>query len=381
MISYLILLTVKRFVNHENYHVTGIAIIALLSVFTSLSWVNGQLLPDIFAPLGILSLFHLLFKKGLNRTNLALLVFIYILSSAVHISHIMIHIILLIFVLITYLIYKQTKFFKTVSAKWLGGLLIITMIGYVAMSSAVSKSTHVFLMSRLVENGIAYSYLHEYCGEKDYRLCAYKDSLPDNAINFIWTPQSPLSKIGWKESKEEFREIIFQTLIKPKYLIRHILESIKVTFMQLARFEIGDGNGVFSRGTHVHAAVFKYFPQEIQQYNNSKQIRNNLIPIELPNTINYFITGASFVLLIIMIGFQKLRILLPFQTRYLVYFIITSIIINAWVSGTFANAVDRLGSRMVWLLPFVVIISGIVSLEHTGISFIPSAKKSTCSNE
>ena len=79
------------------------------------------------------------------------------------------------------------------------------------MSSAMSKSKHIFYMGRMVENGILKKYLDETCATKNYQLCAYKDSLPATADRFLWDfENSPVYKLGgWKTTKKEFNESQF----------------------------------------------------------------------------------------------------------------------------------------------------------------------------
>ena len=100
-------------------------------------------------------------------------------------------------------------------------------------------------MGAMVEHGIVKNYLNDHCDTKQYKLCAYKDSLPDRAYKFIWDEKSPFYKIGgWKETKNEFTEIIYGTLTQPKYIVMHIKESFKATLQQLTLFSVGDYVGL-----------------------------------------------------------------------------------------------------------------------------------------
>jgi hypothetical protein len=185
-----------------------------------------------------------------------------------------------------------------------------------------------------------------------YKLCAYKDSLPNQAWQFIWQESSPLYKIGgWKDSKEEFNDIIWQTLITPRYLAIHIKESIKATFEQLTEFKIGDGNGAFPRGTTLHQRIERYFVQELPQYESSKQNLEQMSYISWLNTMQSMVVILSFVGLIILVLLNNSKI------SPSVLLVIWSILVNAWVCGTFANAIDRLGSKMIWLVPLITILT------------------------
>jgi hypothetical protein len=44
------------------------------------------------------------------------------------------------------------------------------------------------------------------------------------------------------------------------------------------------------------------------------------------------------------------------KAAFTIIMIITSIILNAWDCGTFANAIDRLGCKMIWLIPLLSLL-------------------------
>ncbi len=156
-------------------------------------------------------------------------------------------------------------------------LLVLSLTSICIMGSALSKSGHAFLMGAMVEHGTVQKYLDEKCDSENYRLCAYKDSLPEKAWQFVWDEDSPFYKTGgWKGTRQEFNEIITGTLTSPKYLLLHIRESAKATLQQLTRFEIGDGSGVFLHGALLHKRIGTYFPRELPQYEKSLQNQNRL---------------------------------------------------------------------------------------------------------
>ena len=58
-------------------------------------------------------------------------------------------------------------------------------------------------------------------------------------------------------------------------------------------------------------------------------------------------------------GCSLLAILFPkkeFRARMVFIVTIWGIIMNAWVCGTFANAIDRLGSKMIWLVTLLTVV-------------------------
>ncbi|GAB4249025.1 MAG: hypothetical protein Kow0079_01430 [Vicingaceae bacterium] len=209
-------------------------------------------------------------------------------------------------------------------------------------------------MGALVEHGIVQSYLDDHCNYTDYMLCEYKDSLPDKAWMFLWNEDSPFYKMGgWSGTKEEFNEIIFNTITTPKYIGLHIKESLKATADQLTKFKIGDGNGAFGEETLLYKRISKYFEHEISTYESSLQNNQNFSFLSWYNAILIIIILISIISLLIV--FYKLGNL-DKKLLSVISIVILGIIINAWVCGTMANAIDRLGTKVIWLLPLMALI-------------------------
>jgi hypothetical protein len=158
----------------------------------------------------------------------------------------------------------------------------------------------------------------------------------------------------WKASKEEFRAIIYGSLVKPKYIYLHLRESIKATAQQLTCFDIGDGNGSFLQGTKLHERISAFVPHELVRYSNSVQNKSDLSSLAIPNKLFRVIVLFSILVLCYTSISKKITISSSFQlVGVLVLF---SLVLNAWVCGTFANAIDRLGSKMIWLIPFLALL-------------------------
>lgn len=210
-------------------------------------------------------------------------------------------------------------------------------------------------MGAMVEHGIVKSYLDEFCNSKPYKLCNYKDSLPDRAYQFIWDENSPFYKIGgWKGTQNEFNEIIYGTLTKPDYIWMHMRESFKATAQQLTLFGIGDGTWSYPEGTVLYERVSKYFSHDLTAYTQSKQNQSRLEFIMLLNDL-YTLT---IVLSLLYIMFVLVKVVRSLDKHILMMAssIFIGIILNAWDCGTFANAIDRLGCKMIWLIPFTAAI-------------------------
>jgi hypothetical protein len=362
--SFLIAETIKIFIK-EKVEMAALIIIAFLSFFTGLSWTVSQLIPDIFTPLALLSMILILFNRS-GKWKTALLYFIFLLSAAMHMSHLILFSLILftIFLLRNKILPAETSFQK--NSRF---VILLLLIGasVLTMGSALSKSRHIFFMGAMLEHGILKKFLDDNCNTKPYSLCAYKDSLPDKAYVFIWDKEkSPLYKTGsWNDVKPEYNEIISATLTQPKYIKMHISASINATADQLTKFKINDGNGSFLKGTTLYERIEKYVPNDLKIYSASKQNQSKLGFTDSWNLI--FIIVVTISILIIMISPQGIRIAFKTDLGNIIQITLIAIILNAWDCGTFANAIDRLGCKMIWLIPMLAAITLIKSLKEKNV--------------
>ncbi|MFZ5553914.1 MAG: hypothetical protein ACOZCO_12430 [Bacteroidota bacterium] len=349
VLSWLILLYFKKFVDRENYFSLSFFALLAVSLFSCLSWTSSQLMPDVFTSVLLFATVLLVLSETTVKEKIILNIII-LFSCAMHFSHVMFLFFLLCSIASIKIFSKKQQVIK---ASWsiIVTVFLMAVISTITMGSAFSKSRHVFLMGAMTEHGITKEYLDEFCPEKNYRLCTYKDSLPEKAWEFIWKKNSPLYVYGgWSDSKEEFNEIITATLTRPKYLWLHLKASCTATLQQLIMFRMGDGNGAFLKETELYTRVEKYFPQEIISYRESKQNRNELSFLPVFNFINIFLVGVSCLIILLLLLIKK-ELRKTFHPLLLLFMV--GITLNAWVCGTFANAIDRLGSKMMWIIPFM----------------------------
>lgn len=316
--------------------------------FSGAALTTCYLIPDIFTSLMLLSASLILISPA-GRWKGILYFVIYVFATAMHSSHIPFGISLLSILLLAGLLWKEQ--FGFLKIKTLLILATLTLATIFSMGSSLSKSKHVFLMGAFIEQGIIKAYLDEHCLSNDYQLCTYKDSLPDFAWEFLWEDSSPLYKMGgWKETKEEYTSIIRQTFLSPKYFLLHLKTSLKATAVQLISFEGLDYRSVAPNASVLESRVENYVPLDIQAYRNSRQNSGSLTGLKWLNFIQLLLTIFSLILTVFLFliypVLRKNRILV-----LLVVFLLLGVLVNAWVCGTFANPINRLGNRMIWLLP------------------------------
>lgn len=349
ILSYLIFLLVRIVTGEKSFLRFGLLTIIFLSLFTGVSWTVSQLMPDIFTSISLLCV-TLILVGSFNSKTLILLYSLFFISVAMHISHILLFVLLLttLFCIRKYFLPKSDYPKRNLQIMT---LLLLTITSSVTMGSAISKSKHVFFIGAMVEHGIVKSYLNDNCDTKHYQLCAYKDSLPSRAYDFVWDEKSPFYKIGgWNKTKNEFNEIIYGTLTQPKYVKMHIKASFNATLQQLTLFSIGDGNGSFLEGSLLQERVSTYFPQDLAAYNTSKQNQSKLGALNVFNAMFSVVVVISLFVLIVLLA--RYAGLLNRHIKFIAIVFFIGILLNAWDCGTFANAIDRLGCKMIWLVPF-----------------------------
>ncbi len=340
-----------------------IVLISLLSLFTALAWDVCYIMPDIFSAISILLLVIIIqHKRPFTKSWFAWFAF-YLMSLQMHFSFMLFHClvlgILLVFRLISFGFIKSISTTATI-------VLFMGVIGNIGLFSlekkalgadGFSKVSHIFLMGKLVENGVLKSYLDAECTHKNYEICKYKDSLAiDNySGNFLFHPASAFQKTGaWSSPHDEYKIIINDIIFTPKYAWLYgksiFIEAIK----SFSRNEIGSSIYAFPEGGWgPYNAIAKYYPNEMKHYNSSLQNKNALnLPFKGMSKVYVFLLSVS------ALG------LIYFKRKYAKFIIVVgvAIISNAIVTGGLVGLEDRYSTRQNYLiiLLFLVILSNSV---------------------
>ena len=353
-----------------------LALIAVLSACTGISWVSNQIFADVFTSFIFLSAFLIITYPEANRKKFYLLLFIFLLSVASHLSHISISILFLLILLPSALLILP-------GAQELKGLLIlkriallicITTAAVLSMSSALSKSTPVFFTGKLCENGILKKYLEENCEKTPYRLCAFTNELTCPATDFVWAKTGATNKLGgWNAVRTEYAAIDSRIMHNPKYLKLFAKESVKITLAQCCMNAIGEANSIIKNNENVLTTQQKYFGKEESLFKHSHQYNEDLSYSRF-NAVYSFFIGISllaFLLFIIRKIFRKEYDPLSFFCLL----VLTGIASNNMLGASLANATNRFGLRVIWMLTFCVLLMGLEIIIATRVKPIPTPKR------
>ncbi len=334
-------------------------IIGSTALVTGLPFVTGQLITDVFTPILVIALFLLLFIEGLPRRSRVLLFGIFLLSFAMHMSHVSITVLLLLLALVLNRVMQRTwpdrKGWHTVAT-----MLLLSVGGTLVMGVSLAKSKYTFYAAHMAEIGVLQQYLEEHCATEHYMLCDRLGSIPQSADLFLWADDSPLKVYNSrKEMEVELGKIVIGSLNEPALLWMQITAAFKATAEQLTHFAVGDGNGAFGEDTLLHERVTLFIPSEVNAFDNTRQMSGEQFrgPVLLMSRFQSIVMVLS----LLVLGAFWLFFRLPARsTPYLTsatIFLISAMIINAGINASLVMVADRFGTKLAWVIPFLAITS------------------------
>lgn len=348
-----LLLTIARHVLGDAYRRNVFAAIMLMmGLATSAGWTCGQLTPDIFTAVLLLSL-CILSAVPIHAGAKWLLYALMLGCMLSHNSNLLIGLLLSV-MLIVYAWRKHKAQLRQAGIALLGisavaWISLSAMNAYAGHGFRPSAASHVFIMSRMVENGIADTYLNEYCATEPNTLCAFKGKLPTRQWNFMWDSTSPLYKVGgWEGTETEYSRIIRRSLTRPKYLMMHILKNSEATLRQLPLIQVGEELAPLKEGTSPYLALEAHSYNELKEYASAQQQEQNLGLNYWNMLIVLFTVGV-----IVTALFTSGRDGADHWLRGMLRMTLVFLVLNAAVTATLATVVARYEARVFWVLPFL----------------------------
>lgn len=345
------------FSSSPNYILWFLGYMALISFLMKGAFIASWLMPDIFTSVTIMCMGLLLFVEKLKRTNHILISTLLVLSVAMHNSHffICISITLILFAGFAFKPIREKYKAAGIRKSRLVVIMLLAVISNLFLSAIhysfgagfkSSRGGPVFVMGSMVDMGILEPYLAEYCKKKNYAICKYKDSIPDN---FLWDMNSPVYLTGgWQENEKEYTSIVKDIITNPKYLKTFIYNSAIFTSEQFFHFNTSEA---VKPTQPVTDAIATYYPNDFGRYARGKQAAGAL-NFDISNLIQNIIAAACLLTYILVFMFNKMTM----RHRMLIVFILAGLIANAWVCGTFSGVFPRYQARVVWLLPLPVFL-------------------------
>lgn len=325
--------------------------VAMVLFSTGVSFIAAYIMPDIFA--GILLLVILLYLHDDKAT--AKVSWLYLgltgVSILVHNSHFLIVPVFCVLMLLYVQVAKQyamrRKLLKVLGVSAVCWLLVCSINAIYGFGFTLSPGSHVFMAGKLVETGTMKKYLDEQCPEQHYELCTYKDELPQRGYEYIWADNGPFQKIGgWDGSAKEHKAIIRDVFTTPRYAGDFAGTAVQHTWQQLQFIHIAGSEISFNETSSPYMSIAKHIKSELPQFRDTKQQLG-----KINNSYWRNIQSVILVLSMLWVGLLLIKGVLPGHIKQVYIAVILFIICNAFVAATFANVLERLQSRVFWVLP------------------------------
>lgn len=233
------------------------------------------------------------------------------------------------------------------------GMGVNTALG---TSSGVFRGTDSFLMNRFVDTGVILTVLDQYCNEKDWVSCDYRDEFTLHAGKadgwFLFNKQSPFSTELGEWGGNEQHDIVVHAF--RCCLDNIIATTLAGTWLQFWKIDSSDGLTVIDTEP-VYNFVKQHRSHELEALVKSRQrsgesVHTNLQPVpEVMLHALLIMTAAGLALLGWRTGHSKVT--------YLLFSVALFLLINAFVCSFGSSTHDRYQGRVAWLLPFAIALS------------------------
>jgi hypothetical protein len=333
-----------------------VPLVAGLAAITAAPWFASQLMPDVFAAIGILAVV-LLAVAPLSVAERAWLALLAVLAATAHLSHLGVVLGLLICIPVVRALCGLRAF--PPATPWLAGAAVAS-IAFLVGSNAlmwgkpvISPYGSVFPLARQLANGPAQDFLAANCPAGGFLLCDQLGRFPDDSDLILWTQGGPL----WVHGDEtvmapEASRILAGTL--RAYPAEVALNALRDAAIQATKVRIGDSLGTEHLAITVQNNLEAHLPHEVAPFAAGRQMTARL---DVLAPLNPPIVGT--VLLCAIVLPVLLRRARRATLSAAAVLVILALAGNAVITGATSKPHHRYQARVAWLLPLV---AGIAAL-------------------
>ena len=351
--AYVLWLVVRSIVPRQTAK-RYLILLALLSLFTSLSWYCSLIMPDILGPVLYLCIYLLVFARNdLTRADHVAVFLIAWWGVGSHATHLMLAgglCILLVLLLILRRPFMQARW------KAVGEVALIVVLAaaaqlalndYLYGEPSLNGDRPPFLMARVIADGPGRWYLEKHCPEVKFAICDHVHDLPSDPDVFLWGANGI-----WQSSDDDYAERLkqeempFVIATLRAYPRQQLTKSVVAFWQQLAVFGLYD----LDASDVVLDEYDNVFPGGRPHYLQSRQAQNTL-PLE------FFTSVGNWAILVSIVMICAFAVLLwrkrSARLAGLSVVIVSTVVANALVTGPLSMVEDRFQSRIIWLLSFL----------------------------
>jgi hypothetical protein len=332
------------------------AIVALLTVTTALPWLTSELLTDIFAGLAVLA-FHILVwcadRIG-PRERLALVVFVAF-SISTHSATFAVLVALgamaLLLGLFSAKLAPRGGLSPALAAMVLGAAMLLSTNYALSGTFAWTPGGYGLAFGRMLQDGVVTRYLNDHCPEQQLKLCPFRSELPLDADTFLWN-DGVFNRLGrFAGLGDEMRVIVLASL--RDYPALQIASALRAAAQQLVT--VATGEGVVTSMWHTYSIIERYTPSVVPPMRAARQ-QHGEIGFDIINSIHLPIAWTAMALLPILMGLGLWRAECADLSRIAMTAGL-ALLANAATCGVISGPHDRYGSRLVWIVPFLVVLA------------------------
>jgi hypothetical protein len=252
----------------------------------------------------------LLLTIKMDRSRQILIAAFVVVCNLTHLANISATLVFAVVVSIWALIPKQS-FIRLIDAGRVWFVCIASIGAMLVLNASLgagwqlSKSSHVFLTGKLIETGLMKQFLDASCETQAYKLCAYKDSLPVHASDFLWNDKSPLHQLGGFDSNTvEYKAIIRSIVTQPRYLKPFVQSATVATWEQLQLYAYGEEFIPYRNASDPpYGQVAGRFKQELFQYVSAVQQTTGIDTFQLRKwSFGIFVCSLIGLLMLVIFG-------------------------------------------------------------------------------
>ncbi len=349
-------LTLRVFGLARPWRLFGLCV--TLTLTTALPWLASMLLTDIFAGLSVLSLFLLVIFGDKTSTGEKIALFVFTAFAAA--THSATMAVLLGLCLVGWIarpflraripLAHLAQGTLTIAA----GAIMLLSTNY-ALSGTVgwTPGGYSIAFARMLQDGIVTRYLNDHCPTQQFKLCPYRNELPETADDFLWSRESMFNKLGrFAGMSDEMEYIAAHALTE--YPLLQAKEALMDSSEQLLKVATGE-NTDHPTLMHTYGMFREYLPQQRKLVDIARQQTGHLTfgPINLIHVpVALISTALVFGLLIIAIFRRRVD-----DVTLLVTTVCLTLLGNAVICGVISGPHDRYGSRLVWIATLAVMIA------------------------
>ncbi len=340
----------------KPWHLFSLCLV--LSLTTALPWLASMLLTDIFAGLSVLSLFVLVVYgdriSGIEKAAL------FLLTAFAAASHSATMAVLLGLCIVGWMARPFMRE-KIATASLAQGTLTIAAGAIMLLSANFALSGQVawtpggsaIAFGRMLQDGIVTRYLRDHCAQQHFKLCPYRDELPETADDFLWSRETVFNKLGrFPGLGDEMGYIALHALAE--YPLWQAKAALIATSDQMLEVATGENTDPPTTA-HTYGIIRRYVPDNVKPMNAARQQTGFITfgPINLIHVPIALISTALVLVLLITALFQRRTdgVTLLLATVFL------AMLGNAVICGVISGPHDRYGSRLVWITTCTLMIA------------------------